>query len=123
MTKFENELKVGKAKVKFGDFDEVEAMVVTLPLFFEAKPGQPNSMDGDVFDEIESMFQMGELKEIEVIREILKAEVAQLQIVVPSLEKEMPMKVCYEMPIKKMASHLKPLYVSAHFDGIPIAKF
>ncbi|CAB4263243.1 unnamed protein product [Prunus armeniaca] len=37
MAKFENELKVGKAKVKFGDFDEVEAMVITLPLFFEAQ--------------------------------------------------------------------------------------
>ncbi|CAL9020092.1 unnamed protein product, partial [Prunus brigantina] len=93
MAKFENELKVGKAKVKFGDFDEVEAMVVTLPLFFEAQPGQPNSMDGDVFDEIESMVQMGEPKEIEVIREIPRAEVAQPQIVMPSLEKRMPEKV------------------------------
>ncbi|KAI5312890.1 hypothetical protein L3X38_042064 [Prunus dulcis] len=77
MAKFENELKVSKAKVKFGDFDEVKAMVVTLPLFFEAQPGQPNSMDGDVFDEIESMVQMREPKEIEVIRVIPKAEVAQ----------------------------------------------
>ncbi|CAL9019079.1 unnamed protein product, partial [Prunus brigantina] len=49
-------------------------------------------MDGDVFDEIESMVQMGEPKEIEVIREISKAEVAQPQIMVPSLEKKMPEK-------------------------------
>ncbi|KAI5312889.1 hypothetical protein L3X38_042063 [Prunus dulcis] len=34
----------------------------------------------------------------------------------------MPEKVCYKMPTKKMASHLKPLYVSAHFDGIPVSK-
>ncbi|KAI5317067.1 hypothetical protein L3X38_036774 [Prunus dulcis] len=44
MAKFENELKVGKVKVKFGDFDEVKAMVITLPLFFEARPDQPNFM-------------------------------------------------------------------------------
>ncbi|XP_016647063.1 PREDICTED: RNA-directed DNA polymerase homolog [Prunus mume] len=46
-------------------------------------------MDGDVFDEIESMVQMEEPKEIEVIREILKVEMAQPQIVVPNLEKKM----------------------------------
>ncbi|CAL2229158.1 unnamed protein product [Prunus armeniaca] len=79
-------------------------------------------MDGDVFDEIGSMVQMGEPKEIEVIWEILNVEMAQPQIVVPNLEKKMPEKVCYEMPTKKMASHLKPLYVSAHFDGIPVSK-
>ncbi|KAL6284890.1 hypothetical protein ACE6H2_015819 [Prunus campanulata] len=48
MAKFKNELKVGKAKVKFGDFDEVNAIVVTLPLFFEARPNHPNYMDGDL---------------------------------------------------------------------------
>ncbi|CAB4268257.1 unnamed protein product [Prunus armeniaca] len=66
MAKFENELKVGKIKVKFGDFDEVNAMVVTLPLFFEARQDQPNFMDGDVFDEVESMVQMEGAKEIEM---------------------------------------------------------
>ncbi|CAL2228736.1 unnamed protein product [Prunus armeniaca] len=38
MAKFKSELKVGKTKVKFGDFDEVNDMVITLPLFFEARP-------------------------------------------------------------------------------------
>ncbi|CAB4278604.1 unnamed protein product [Prunus armeniaca] len=65
MAKFENELKVGKVKVKFGDFDEVNAMV-TLPIFFEARPDQPNFMDGDVFDEVKSMVQMERAKEIEM---------------------------------------------------------
>ena len=65
---------------------------------------------------------MNEPKEIEVTQEVLKAEVAQPQIVVPSLEKKMPKKVCYEMPTKKMASHLKPLYVNAHFDGVLMRK-
>ncbi|CAL9000915.1 unnamed protein product, partial [Prunus brigantina] len=77
IAKFENELKVGKVKVKFGDFDEVNAMVVTLPLFFEAQPDQPNFMDGDVFDEVESMVQMEGAKEVEVAQEILKEENAQ----------------------------------------------
>ncbi|KAI5316404.1 hypothetical protein L3X38_036111 [Prunus dulcis] len=79
-------------------------------------------MDGDVFDEIKSMVQMGEPKKIEVIREILKVEAAQPQIVVLRLEKQMSEKVCYEMPTKKMASHLKPLHVSAHFDRIPVSR-
>ncbi|KAI5338885.1 hypothetical protein L3X38_018157 [Prunus dulcis] len=57
MAKFENELKVSKVKVKFGDFEEVNAMVVTLRLFFDARLNQPNYMDGDVFDEVESMVQ------------------------------------------------------------------
>ncbi|BFG30708.1 hypothetical protein CerSpe_169820 [Prunus speciosa] len=122
IAKLDNELKVGKTKVKFGDFDEVEAMVVILPLFFEAQPGQPNSMEGDVFEEVESMVQMGEPKEINVIWEIPKAEIVQPQIVMPSSEKKMREKVCYEMPTKRMASHLKPLYVSAHFDGVPVSK-
>ncbi|KAL6273093.1 hypothetical protein ACE6H2_023785 [Prunus campanulata] len=122
ITKLEKELKTSKTKVRFGDFDEVDAMVVTLPLFFEAQPGQPNSMDGDVFDEVESMVQMGEPKEIEEIRETSKAEVARPQIVMPSAEKKMPEKVCFEMPTRKMSSHLKPLYVNAHFDGVPVSR-
>ncbi|CAB4289782.1 unnamed protein product [Prunus armeniaca] len=42
----------------------------------ELKPGQSNSMDEDVFDEVESMVHIGEPKEIKVTRELLKAEVA-----------------------------------------------
>ncbi|CAL2266217.1 unnamed protein product [Prunus armeniaca] len=122
MAKFENELKVSKVKVKFGDFDEVNAMVVTLPLFFEAWPDQPNYMDGDVFDEVESMVQLEGAKEIEVAQEIPKEGNAQPCIVVPKMEEKLPEKVCYEMPTKKMSSHLKPLYVGAHFDGVPESK-
>ncbi|CAL8163321.1 unnamed protein product [Prunus armeniaca] len=122
MAKFENELKVGKVKVKFGDFDEVNAMVVTLPLFFEARPDQPNYMDGDVFDEVESMVELERAKEIEVAQEIPKEGNAQPCIVAPKMEEKLPEKVCYEMPTKKMSSHLKPLYVGAHFDGVPESK-
>lgn len=39
MAKFESGLKTNKTKVKFGNFNEVEAMVLTLPLFFEALLG------------------------------------------------------------------------------------
>ncbi|XP_020424581.1 LOW QUALITY PROTEIN: angiopoietin-1 receptor-like [Prunus persica] len=92
MAKFENELKVGKVKVKFGDFDEVNAMVVTLPLFFEARPNQPNFMDGDVFDEVESMVQMEGAKEIEVAQEIPKEGNAQPCIMVPKKEEKLPKK-------------------------------
>lgn len=42
MTKFENELKTGETKVKFRDFDEVNVIVITLPLFFNARLDQPN---------------------------------------------------------------------------------
>ena len=122
MAKFENDLKVGKTKVKFGDFDEVNAMVITLPLFFEARPDQPNYVDGDVFDEVESMVQMNGAKEIEVAREIPKEENAQPCTMVTKAEEKVPEKVCYEMPTKKMSSHLKPLYVGAHFDGISVSK-
>ena len=31
-----------------------------------------------------------------------------------------PMKVVLERPSPRMARHLKPLYISAHFDGLPI---
>ena len=31
-----------------------------------------------------------------------------------------PMKVVLERPSPRMAQHLKPLYISAHFDGLPI---
>ncbi|KAI5352450.1 hypothetical protein L3X38_005341 [Prunus dulcis] len=127
MAKFENELKVSKVKVKFGDFDEVNAMVITLPLFFEARPNQPNFMDRDVFDEVESMVQMEMAKEVEVAQEISKEGNAQSCIVVPKTEEKLPQKVCYEMPTKKMSSHHfryveKPLYVGAHFDGVPVSK-
>ncbi|KAI5338999.1 hypothetical protein L3X38_018271 [Prunus dulcis] len=81
-------------------------MVITFLLLFEALPGQPNSKDEDMFDEVESMVQMSEPKEIKV----------------PKLEEKVPKKVCYEMPTKRMASHLKRLYVGAHFDGIPVSK-
>ncbi|KAI5316695.1 hypothetical protein L3X38_036402 [Prunus dulcis] len=74
MAKLESELKVGRTKVKFWDFDEVKAMMITLLLFFEARQGQPNSMNRDIFDEVESMDQRGEPKEIEVMREVPQAE-------------------------------------------------
>ncbi|CAL9011571.1 unnamed protein product [Prunus brigantina] len=122
MAKFENELKVGKLKVKFGDFDEVNAMVVTLPLFFEARRDQPNFMDGDVFNEVESMVQMEGAREVEVAREILKEGNAQPCIMVPKKKEKVPEKVCYDMPTKKMSSHFKPLNVGAHFDGVPVSK-
>ncbi|CAL2270800.1 unnamed protein product [Prunus armeniaca] len=41
---------------------------------------------------------------------------------VPEKEEKVPEKVCYDMPTKKMSSHLKPLYVGAHFDGVPVSK-
>ncbi|CAL8991673.1 unnamed protein product [Prunus brigantina] len=94
MAKFENELKVSKVKVKFGDFDEVNAMVVTLPLFFEARPNQPNFMDKDVFDEFESIVQLERAKEIKVAQEMLKECNAQPCIVVPKMEEKLPQKVC-----------------------------
>ncbi|KAI5317129.1 hypothetical protein L3X38_036836 [Prunus dulcis] len=72
MAEFENELKVGKVKVKFGDFDEVNAMVITLPLFSVGRPDQPNCMDRDVFNEVEFMVQMEGAKEIKVAQEIPK---------------------------------------------------
>ncbi|CAL9000352.1 unnamed protein product [Prunus brigantina] len=122
MAKFENELKVGNAKVKFGDFDEVNTIVVTLLLFFEARLDQPNYMDGDVFDKVESMVQMKEGKEIEMAREIPKEGNAQPCTVVPKTEEKLLEKVCYERPIKKIFSHLKPLYVGSHFDGVPVSK-
>ncbi|CAL9012202.1 unnamed protein product [Prunus brigantina] len=122
MTKFEYELKVSKVKVKFGDFDEVNAMVVTLPLFFKARSDPPNFMDGDVFDEVESMVQMEGAKEIEVAQEIPKEGNAQPCIMVPKKEEKVPEKVCYDLPTKKISSHLKPLYVGAHFDGVPVSK-
>ncbi|CAL2257287.1 unnamed protein product [Prunus armeniaca] len=103
MTKFDNELKVGKAKVKFGDFNEVEVMVVTLPLFFEAQPdGRPKGNQSDSGNP--------------------KGRGSSASNHGAKFREEMPEKVCYEMPTKKMASHLKPLYVSAHFDGIPVCK-
>ncbi|CAL2257736.1 unnamed protein product [Prunus armeniaca] len=41
---------------------------------------------------------------------------------VPEKEEKVAEKVCYDMPTKKMSSHLKPLYVGAHFDGVPVSK-
>ncbi|KAI5312857.1 hypothetical protein L3X38_042031 [Prunus dulcis] len=108
MAKFENELKVGKVKVKFGDFDEINAMVVTLPLFFEARPDQPNYMDEDIFDKVESMVQMEGAKEIEVAQEIPKEANAQPCIMVPKKEEKLPENVCYEMPTKKCPPTLSP---------------
>ncbi|KAI5317176.1 hypothetical protein L3X38_036883 [Prunus dulcis] len=107
MTKFKNELKVGKVKVKFGDFDEVNAMVVTLPLFFEAQPNQPNYMDGDIFNEVESIVQMEGAKEIEMAREVSKEGSVQPCTVGPKVEEKLPIKVCYKMPTKKISSHHK----------------
>ena len=31
-----------------------------------------------------------------------------------------PVKVVLERPSTRMAQHLKPLYINAHFDGLPI---
>ncbi|CAL2247894.1 unnamed protein product [Prunus armeniaca] len=79
-------------------------------------------MDRDVFDEVDSMVQMEGAKEIEVAQEIPKEGNAQSCIVVPKMEEKLPHKVCYEMPTKKMSSHLKSLYVGAQFDGVPVSE-
>lgn len=61
--------------MKFWDFNEVEAIAVTLLLFFEAQLGQLNFMDGDIFDEVKSMVHMNEPKEMKVTQEVPKVEV------------------------------------------------
>ncbi|KAI5317128.1 hypothetical protein L3X38_036835 [Prunus dulcis] len=38
------------------------------------------------------------------------------------MEEKLPEKACYEMPTKKMSSHLKPLDMGAHFDGVLMSK-
>lgn len=59
-------------------------------------------MDKAVFDEVESMVQMNEPREIEVTQEILKENVYQSQIVVPSLKTKNAKKVCHKMPTKRI---------------------
>ena len=67
-------------------------MVVTLPLFFKARPNQLNFMDRDVFDEVESIVQMEGAKEIEVAQEIPKERNAQHCIMVPKMEEKIARK-------------------------------
>ncbi|CAL2259740.1 unnamed protein product [Prunus armeniaca] len=68
------------------------------------------------------MVQIEGAKEIEVAQEIPKEGNAQHCIMVPKKEENLPENVCYEMPTKKMSSYLKPLYVGAHFDRVPVSK-
>lgn len=68
-------------------------MVYVLPIDFLAQPDQPNTMEGDIEDKI--------------LPKILIEEPSQAYFLKPTLD---------------MVKHIKPLYITACFEGYPISK-
>ncbi|GLT89506.1 hypothetical protein SLE2022_074840 [Rubroshorea leprosula] len=87
--------------IHFGEFSvNLSCLVLTLPLVFQAKK-----------EEEPIVCEFPEQTEEEVI-------------VVPAQddeEEDMADKIVFEKPEKKMAKHIRPLYINAHMDGTPIS--
>jgi hypothetical protein len=99
--------------VQFGSLpDRVSInMAFTLPLTFGAKPGQPSVMDGDVIEVEENCPEIGIASVEETMRPTDSEE-----------QDDESAKIVLTKPSEGMSQHLRPLYISAHFDGKPLPR-
>ncbi|CAL9011747.1 unnamed protein product [Prunus brigantina] len=90
-------------------------MVFILPEKFRAAKGQESTLEGDVFSQESFECRLAEAEEApkqqtpttKIGRTAMKLATEQL---------------CFSKPTKEMANHLRPLFITANFRGVPIPK-
>ncbi|CAL2266095.1 unnamed protein product [Prunus armeniaca] len=90
-------------------------MVFILPEKFWAVEGQKSTLDGDVFSQESFECRLAETEEM-----------PEQQTGNPRIEgathKLTTGPLCFSKPTKEMANHLRPLFITANFGGVPIPK-
>ncbi|CAL2275640.1 unnamed protein product [Prunus armeniaca] len=90
-------------------------MVFVLPEEFRATEWQENTLEGDVISQESFECRLAEVEEaLEQQTPTAKTGETALK---PATEQ-----LCFSKPTKEMANHLKPLFITANFGGIPIPK-
>ncbi|CAL8163074.1 unnamed protein product [Prunus armeniaca] len=85
-------------------------MVFILPEKFRVAEGQESTLEGDVFSQESFECRLAEAE-----------ETPEQQVGNPRTE-ETNNKLCFSKPTKEMANHLRPLFITANFGGVPIPK-
>ena len=90
-------------------------MVFILLEKFRAAKGQENTLEGDVFSQESFDCRLAEVEEA-LEQQTLTAKTGR------SATKVAAEQLCFSKPTKEMANHLRPLFITANFGGIPIPK-
>ncbi|CAL9024616.1 unnamed protein product [Prunus brigantina] len=86
-------------------------MVFILPEKFRATEGQENTLEGDVISQESFECRLAEVEE-EPEKQTAAARIGRTD----------EQQLCFSRPTKEMANHLRPLFITANFGGIPVAK-
>ncbi|CAL8087288.1 unnamed protein product [Prunus armeniaca] len=90
-------------------------MVFILPEEFRATEGQENTLKGDVVSQESFECRLAEVEEApEQQTPTAKTSGTTMKLATEQL--------CFSKPTKEMANHLRPLFITANFRGIPIPK-
>ncbi|CAL8163276.1 unnamed protein product [Prunus armeniaca] len=90
-------------------------MVFILPEKFRATEGQENTLEGDVFSQESFECRLAKVEEAsEQQMPTGKTGGTATKLAVEQL--------CFSKPTREMANHLRPLFITANFRGIPIPK-
>ncbi|CAL2259629.1 unnamed protein product [Prunus armeniaca] len=90
-------------------------MVFILPEEFRAVEGQENTLEGDFFSHESFKCRLAEVEEApEQQTHTTKTGGTAMKLAAEQL--------CFSKPTKDIANHLRPLFVTANFGGIPIPK-
>ncbi|CAL2245410.1 unnamed protein product [Prunus armeniaca] len=90
-------------------------MVFILPEKFWAVEGQKSTLDGDVFSQGSFECRLAEAEEMpEQQTGNPRTEGTTNKLAIGQL--------CFSKPTKEMANHLRPLFITANFEGVPIPK-
>ncbi|CAL2246974.1 unnamed protein product [Prunus armeniaca] len=90
-------------------------MVFILPEEFRATKGQENTLEGDVFSYESFECRLAEVEEApEQQAPTTKTSGTAMKLTAEQL--------CFSKPTKEMANHLRPLFITTNFGGIPVPK-
>ncbi|CAL2229235.1 unnamed protein product [Prunus armeniaca] len=90
-------------------------MVFILPENFRVTEGQENTMGGDVLSQESFEYRLAEVEEAPE-QQTLTAKAGRTAMKVAAEQ------LCFSKPTKEMANHLRPLFITTNFGGVPIPK-
>ncbi|CAL2255197.1 unnamed protein product [Prunus armeniaca] len=90
-------------------------MVFILPEKFRAAEGQKNTLEGDVLSQETFEFKLAEVDEAPE-QQIPTAKTGRTAMKLAAEQ------LCFSKPTKEMANHLRHLFITANFRGVPIPK-
>ncbi|CAL2228342.1 unnamed protein product [Prunus armeniaca] len=90
-------------------------MVFILPEKFRAAEGKESTMEGDVFSQESFECRLAEAEEV-------PEQQADSPRTSGTTNKLTAKQLCFSKPTKEVANHLRPLFITTNFGGVPIPK-